>query len=133
MINSIKKQYKFLLEEFHFIIKNEYFDNDFVKIKFANNSTEINISFESRDAIVRVELIRLSDGQKYDFEDLIELRAPEKKFKQFLSPSLFSIKEFEKVLNNYANLMKDIAEDVILGDFNVFSELKKEVVKRSKY
>lgn len=113
------------------------------KVVYQNETTATIISFEPRESHVFVLLSRLIDGNippypifikaetalnMFYLDDLINLRSPSWKIQQ---SDNITEQNLERILTEYAKALKTYGQDVLNGDFTVFSDLEEIVKKRA--
>jgi hypothetical protein len=147
--NICQKHFRFLEEEFNclFFFKQDSYGE---YIDYLNSTTGISINFVPMDAGMVYVLISRLVGNKipeypifvqksqmelntFDLEDLLAIRAPLFKierpsFEQLEKP--FKPRVFEKTIVQLSNALRIYAQDVLKGDFSIFSELDKIVKNR---
>lgn len=106
---------------------------------YKNQTTGVKVSFDVRENDISVYLIRLINGEIPDYleapsrwfylDNLVKLRSPatnvpRKKGSDWLTPD-----DIDRILSAYADLLRKYGEDVLRGDFSVFSELERQVAR----
>jgi len=132
-----KKEFFFLVEEYDFKLKNIKTENFEYNIIYKSERVGITVKLERRENCVFILLHRLLNGKIPDypifikrdtgintfyFDDLLSLRYPD-----------FHINKpdnLEKKLKKSAYLLSKYADDVLKGDFTIFSDLEKIVKGR---
>lgn len=112
-------------------------DRYLVEITYKNQTTGIKVSFELRENQIFVYLIRLINGEIpayldapsrwFYLDNLVKLRSPSttlprKEFGDWLTPD-----DIDDILTAYASALKKYGEDVLRGDFSVFTELAQQI------
>lgn len=104
------------------------------EIVYKNQTTGLKFSFESRENGIFLYVIRLINGEIPAYIDtpsrwlyldnIVEFRSPsttlpQKGFGEQLTPE-----DIDHVLTAYATALQEYAEDILNGEFSVFTELK---------
>lgn len=146
----IKKSFKDILNcEFNFLKVDYGFelvsckDNpDFYKLIFKNVTTGVSITYDYRDANIFVYLIKLVNGQIVEDKIPISINKPlnsielsyiiKYRNEESLTKPLFddSVNSFEDLVKKIATNLKNYADDVLKGNFNIFSEVDSLAKKR---
>ena len=139
-----RKRFKFLEEEFGFKPPKRQRMSVFCSLTYQNETTAVEVSLEPTEGGVFVLVSRLINGEipKYPIfvtrkmtlhsfylDDLVRLRRPDAARRQ-ASVDLDSGREIAKSLAQSAAQLRELAEDILKGDFAVFSELEKIVKAR---
>lgn len=126
-------------DAFHFLVTDYGFEHVSTTvhvpecaIKYWNETTGVTITYEWGGAIW-VDLTRLKrmpaevvEGERYSLDILMLERCPNKDIRQFYSLDKEQTSEYiERVLQVYANALKECGRDVLTGDFRIFPKLKK--------
>lgn len=101
-------------------------------IKYWNETTGITITYEWGGAIW-VDLAQLRqmpaevvEDERYTLDILMLERCPNKDVSHFYGPDKEWSDEYVKgVLQDYANVLKEYAHDILMGDFQIFTKLRK--------
>jgi hypothetical protein len=139
-----RKRFKFLVAEFGSKAPKRQRISVFCSLTYQNETTAVEVSLEPMDGGVFVLVSRLVNGQipKYPIfvtrrmtlhsfylDDLVSLRRPDAAKRQAgLDPP--SDREIAKSVAQSASLLRELAADILRGDFAVFSELDKIVKAR---
>jgi hypothetical protein len=109
------------------------------EVTYKNQTTGVKVSFEVRENEIFVYLIRLIDGEIPDYLDapshwfyldnLVKLRSPRTNVPRKEADDWFTPEDVDHLLSVYAELLKEHGEDVLRGDFLVFSELERQVAR----
>ena len=109
------------------------------EVTYKNRTTGVKVSFEVRENEIFVYLIRLIDGEIPDYLDapsrwfyldnLVKLRSPTTNVPRKEGGDWFTPDDVDRFLSVYAELLKEYGEDVLRGDFSVFSELERQVAR----
>ncbi len=139
------REFNFLITDYNFSLSQAVEDRYECNIIYKNFTTGIEISFKPREGGVIIFLYRLIDNEipkyeifikpdtilnSFDFDDLIELRSSDFSIDQE-SIDLFNFETLENVIKQYAFTLKNIADDILTGDFRSFKQLDKIVKKRA--
>ncbi len=108
-------------------------------VDYLGPGVGIRVGVEMRDRYVYVEIWRLTLGRmlenplvrtrSYDLEDLLTLRAPERKTAQ-PAPGPLTFEGIEAVLRHHSESLRALAPDVLRGDLAVFAQLREIVRSR---
>ena len=143
-LKGIKRCFSFLLEEFGFKLVSDQVSIYGVTVLYQSRAAGIEVCYQPRenDGIL-VDLIRLIEGEvpsypdsfvddstlhTFDFRDLLFLRKNrlELDVREKLEKDIpFSAEEAARLLKKYCN-------DVLIGDFTIFSRIEKIVKQRAK-
>jgi hypothetical protein len=144
-IGLFKKAFSFLIDDFGFREKSLELDNSGIRLVFCNSTTGVRISYEPREGGIFVMLIRLVDGKQpdypifidedtvlnyFDLQDLLSVRIPCFKENNFEIGKTNS--ELENYIKQIAKNLRTQAEDILKGDFLIFSELEIIVKERAR-
>jgi hypothetical protein len=102
-------------------------------IKFRNETTgiEVHYEWEAEIWIVLERLKRKGMVERIGLDYLAMKCCPQRVVRQ---KSPFSNDEIERILNDYANLLKECAKNILEGDFQVFPEIIRfaEAIKKQR-
>jgi hypothetical protein len=137
--------FSFLVDDFGFKEKSIELDERGIDLLFCNQTTGIRASYEPNEGGIFVMLIRLVDGELpdypvfidedttlnyFDLQDLLSVRVP------LYEEDDFDIGQTDIELENHlkilANNLRTKAEDILKGDFVIFSKLEKLVKERAR-
>jgi len=139
-----KRRFKFLEEEFGFKPPKRQRISVFCSLTYQNETTAVDVSLEPMEGGVFLLVSRLLNGEipKYPIfvtrkmtlhafylDDLVRLRRPNAARRQ-AGVDLVSGREIAKSLARSAAQLRELGEDILKGDFAVFSELEKIVKAR---
>jgi len=139
---TLKKTFSFLQEEYGFQPGSSVIDKEFCIIKMQNNTTGIALYYERRESNVFVYLYRLIDGKmvedknpvssdlplnSIDLQFIIQLREGANYICKIQSQSS---KSLDELMQDIAADLKKYADDILKGDFEVFSEVDSIAKKR---
>jgi hypothetical protein len=109
------------------------------EVTYKNPTTGVKVSFEVRENEIFVYLIRLIDGEIPDYlhapsnwfylDNLVKPRSPRTNVPRKEADDWFTPEDVDNFLSVYAELLKEHGEDVLRGDFHVFSELERQVAR----
>ena len=136
----IRKHFSFLIDDYGFkeiSIKNDVWG---VRVEFCNLTTGIRAGYWVREGGFRVQLFRLVNGEiqenpldinddsvlnQYDLSMLLSNRDPDftKKAIQKQSETIEDVDAIKEVATD----LRIKAQDILLGDFTIFSEIEKIV------
>jgi len=135
-----------LFKEYHLSNASNRDDNYVWEWTVKNLTTGIRVVYEIRDGYLFIQICRLVNGEVkssigeiwpdttidcFDFEDLLSLRKPNHQhLYSILSESLE--KNLTLMLKQYAGSLEIYAEDILLGDFAIFSDLERIVKERAR-
>ena len=144
-LSLFRKAFSFLIEDFNFREESLELDNWGIRLLFCNSTTGVRISYEPREGGISVMLIRLVDGKLpdypifidedtvlnyFDLQDLLSVRIPcvkENNLEIGITNS-----EIENYIQQIAQNLRTKAEDILKGDFLIFSELERIVKERAR-
>ena len=143
-LKAIKRCFSFLLKEFGFQLVNDQVSRYGVTALYLSPAAGVEVCYQPREnGGILVDLIRLIKGEvpsypdsfvdgstlhTFDFRDLLYLRKDllEQDIREKLEKSIaFSAEEAARLLKKYCN-------DVLIGDFSIFSRLEEIVKQRAK-
>ena len=143
-LKAIKGCFSFLLGEIGFKLVSEQVSRYGVTVLYQSQTVGVEVCYQPREnGGILVDLIRLIDGEVpsypdsfvdritlhiFDFRDLLYLRKDrlEQDIREKLEKNFpFSAKEAARLLKKYCN-------DVLIGDFSIFSRLEEIVKQRAK-
>lgn len=145
-----EKNYKFLLSQKFAYLKTEYDfepvsnidDSEFYKVVLKNSTTGIAIIYEYRDANIFIYLYRLVDGQivedklplveneplnSIELSYIVQYKDAEKLTKPLYDSSTMN---FEDLVADLSKNLRMFADDVLKGDFSIFSKVDNIAKKR---
>jgi len=139
-----RNRFKFLEEGFDFEPPKRQRISVFCSLTYQNETTAVEVSLEPIDGGVFVLVSRLVNGQipKYPvfvtrgmklhsfyLDDLVGLRRPDAAKRQAgVDPP--SVREIAKSVGQSASQLRELGNDILSGDFAIFSELDKIVKAR---
>ncbi len=144
-LSLLRKEFSFLIDDFSFREESLELDNWGIRLVYCNSTTGVRISYEPREGGIFVMLIRLVDGQLpdypiiidedtvlnyFDLQDLLSVRIP--CFKENNLEIEKTNSELENYIKQIAKDLRTQAEDVLKGDFLIFSELEGIVKERAR-
>ena len=144
-LSLFRKAFSFLIDDFSFREESLELDNWGIRLVFCNSTTGVRISYEPREGGIFVMLIRLVDGKLpdypifidedtvlnyFDLQDLLSIRIPCFKENNFEIGKTNS--EIENYIQQIAKNLRTKAEDILKGDFLIFSELERIVKERAR-
>jgi hypothetical protein len=145
-LSCFRNAFSFLIDDFNFREETLEIDNWGLRLVFCNSTTGVRISYEPSEDSIFVVLIRLVDGKLpdypvfidedtvlnyFDLQDLLSVRIPCFKENNFeLGEKTNS--EIENSIKQIAKNLRTKAEDILKGDFSIFSELERIVKKRAR-
>ena len=144
-LSLLRKAFSFLIDDFSFREKSLELDNWGVRLVYCNSTTGVRISYEPREGGIFVMLIRLVDGKQpdypifidedtvlhyFDLQDLLSVRIP--CFKENNLEIGITNSEIENYIQQIAQNLRTKAEDILKGDFLIFSELERIVKERAR-
>jgi len=143
-LKAIKRCFSFLLEEFGFKLLSDQVSRYGVTVLYQSRAAGVEVCYQPREnGGILVDLIRLIKGEvpsypdsfaggstlhTFDFRDLLYLRKDrlEQDILEKLEKNIpFSVEEAACLLKKYCN-------DVLIGDFSIFSRLEEIVKQRAK-
>jgi hypothetical protein len=143
-LNAIKSCFSFLLGEFGFKLVSDQVSRYGVTVLYQSQAAGVEVYYQPREnGGILVDLIRLINGEvpsypdssldsstlhTFDTRDLLYLRKDrlEQDIREKLKENIpFSAEEAARLLKKYCN-------DVLIGDFSVFSRLEEIVKQRAK-
>ncbi len=132
--------FQFLIDEFGFKVVATERDPFGTEIEYRNQTTSITIRFEPREYRVFVFLSQLVNNRRPEYadamngfylDDLIELRSPSSRVEQKFQEA-FAPRKLERILSQYATVLRQHVIDILKGDFRVFTTLAQIVAKRAE-
>jgi hypothetical protein len=144
-LSLFRKAFSFLIDDFGFREKSLELDNLGIRLLFCNSTTGVRISYEPCEGDIFVMLIRLVDGKQpdypifidedtvlhyFDLQDLLSVRIPCFKENNFKIGKMNS--ELENYIKQIAKNLRTQAEDILKGDFTIFSKLERIVKERAR-
>ena len=144
-LSLFRKAFSFLIDDFGFREKSLELDNLGIRLVFCNSTTGVRISYEPSEGDIFVMLIRLVDGKQpdypifidedtvlhyFDLQDLLSVRIPCLKEKNLKIGKTNS--ELENYIKQIAKSLRTQAEDILRGDFLIFSKLERIVKERAR-
>jgi hypothetical protein len=140
------QRFRFLEEDFGFVIKKKERESYGVFITYQNPTTAIRISFEPREGGIFVLISRLIEGEiprypifiqpssilhSFYLDDVVKTKIPNFQF-SFRGEKLSSADQVEKALDEVADTLQKYASDVLKGCFESFKEAEHIVKKRQE-
>jgi hypothetical protein len=114
-------------------------DNYGSEVTYKNRTTGVKVSYEVRENEIFVYLIRLINGEIPEYLDapscwfyldnLVKLRSPATNVPRKKGSDWLTLDDIDRILSAYADLLRKYGEDVLRGDFSVFSELERQVAR----
>lgn len=149
-----KNAFLFLIEDYQFSIIDQSDEEWGHKMVLKNSSTGIEVTYEIREAYVNIMLYRLIDGEilentsrairnndsinGFNLDYFVKVRNPNDLIRPAYEYGEYS--EFyegnhglSKYVSKFADNLKNHAEDILIGDFKVFTQLDKVVKESYEY
>lgn len=142
------KHFKFLIERYGFKKLKPDKDAYGCRVTYIGKTTGVKVSYEYKDGGLFVLLARLINGKmppypvfvkpdsvlnQFYLEDIVAVKHPSFQLKQnfddIVNPTL---EELESSLSNYAEALQIYGQDILKGDFSIFSKLEERVKKRAE-
>lgn len=135
--------FAFLSSDFGFRIDSVRKDVFGCFITYINKFAEVKFDFCPLDAWIKVTIFQVIDGQickptiffdpnqelhSFEFDVLTLIRT--NKIVTQKEDDLYNVDEIERILSEYAGLMKQCATDVLQGDFKVLPEIKSAIIRK---
>ncbi len=150
-IKRCESKFSFLSDKYGFEVeKNQQdrWERKWVQeFRLKNNTTGVRVIFERRDFRFFIFLCRLIEGDfakdsskitmdailnEYDLDDLLSIRAPDLIWPPHPSNLIGSAELIDKMLSHEADCLNKYAQDILQGDFSIFSKLEKIVKQRAR-
>lgn len=130
----VNSAFEFLVTEYGFQVAKARHILPGMWVYFRNATTQVAIHYEYGIGVwitvgrLEVRDGRVVDGEQYDLNYLLSLRAPDRDQKMHL----WDLKEtrLAEILNDRASVLKHHADDVLRGKFEVFERLKQVKAQR---
>jgi hypothetical protein len=120
----------FLIRDYDFEHVSTTIEPPMCEIKLSSRTTGVTVSYEW-GGVPWVVLARLNVGpegeveaERYGLHILLEERCPDRAVEYSLKHREYRDSDIETMLNHYARLLREFGEDILNGDFEVFSKLK---------
>jgi hypothetical protein len=141
MEKKLKDSFYFLIQEYGFRLVSNIIDKDYCIIIMKNDTTGISINYELREDDIIVYLYRLIDGNiiedKVPISSDIPLNCIELRYivqfnrgETVASINRYADKSYDDLIENIIYDLKNYAEDVLKGNFDVFIKVDAMAKKR---
>jgi len=139
-----QRDFEFLVSDFGFRVESIRKDTFGSIVTYVSKFSAITLNYCPHDGWIKVTIFRILDGKivsselritfdpsqdlfSFDFDLLTRVRA--NKIVKQKTEDLFDHREIERILSEYAILMKQYATDVLRGDFRIMPEIKNAIVQ----
>lgn len=131
------EKFAFLIDEFGCQVMSRKYEDNAYTIIFQNKTTAIAVTYDQRETRIFILLMRLVAGMRpaypvfgvsedlFYLDDLLSIRSPTLSFEPVSSWT-----DIEDRITAYARALHQFAVDVLTGNFDIFSELKRIVENR---
>jgi hypothetical protein len=133
--NSCKRTFQFLVDRYGCQIVSCGEHAAGISMTYANSTTGVKVSFELRENLIFVYLIKLQDGKIpayldapdnwVYFDAVLAMKKPDAKIQQKAFGDWLKPKELDAILANYANALSKHGRDVLSGDFTIFKDIRR--------
>ncbi len=117
--------FSFLIDEYDFYQVSTDVVPPECEIKFRNQTSEVTVTYEW-GGVIWVDLSRRDHEERYSVDILMLECQPERGVAEFHPLETESPNEYvNRVLKDYAQVLKSCGRDILMGDFRLFPKLRR--------